>query len=734
MLFDPAASQSSTAGSNSQRLVDLCPRMPSCDFRRLIHLHKSIGDVFKAMEESPVGGMLRGVGGLNMADSIRRAQEELANAEAEVSAKQGGLDKVSFFNSGSGATAVPAYIRMKNVIRATQNFLQQILDDEVSQTDLDSCFESIGNGKMQKLLLPFLRKIQRHTSEVIALEGSESAETAPRSLVFSPEEHSEMDSFDRMLTRFMNELNSDRNSIASGGTSGAASAGIFFSSGAGAVSPAAGRTPLGVSPPATDWSRFDDVEAGIVGSPPLPRHEPAFPPVDIPTTSRPPPPVPSRSSGLNLDAVFLQLLNTNTLPTSMELLELAAEARTVFSNEPKVVYVAAPCVVVGDVHGQLRDLRKAFSLGGPLGMVRYLFLGDYVDRGPWSTHCAALLLAAKLKFPDRVFLIRGNHETREINGTYGFLGELKNKFPQYNVEGGHTMGGIFCTEGNTLWDAFNEVFDKLPLAAVVDNSIFCVHGGLSRSVQYIEDILSVNESDDIENVIGDLTWSDPGNNRQFQLSPRGNGLRFGSDVTKAFVRRNNLKFICRAHQCVMGGYQWTHEGRLVTLFSASHYVGGKNMAAIMKVRRSVHSSPEELPHDDTGLKASHADATDSHSPLALNVVNSAASKSAFSMDLSAASYFSHSNDADNQACPEGNVSPRDCNSIHLVDSATRGFKTDHELDMEYCTKKELGELPEEPFDVLEFCVFDVDEDDRDDGADMMQATPRPDSLPNNFFS
>eukprot|EP00658_Telonema_sp_P-2_P077778 TRINITY_DN7122_c0_g1_i2.p1 TRINITY_DN7122_c0_g1~~TRINITY_DN7122_c0_g1_i2.p1 ORF type:complete len:178 (+),score=24.19 TRINITY_DN7122_c0_g1_i2:295-828(+) len=172
----------------------------------------------------------------------------------------------------------------------------------------------------------------------------------------------------------------------------------------------------------------------------------------------------------------------------MELLEIAAEARTVFSNEPNVVYVSAPCVIVGDVHGQLRDLRKAFSLGGPLGQERYVFLGDYVDRGAWSTHCAALLLAAKLKFPDRVFMIRGNHESREINGTYGFLGELKSKFPQYNVEGGHNMGGIFCTEGNTLWDAFNEVFDQMPLAAVVDNSIFCVHGGLSRSVQYIEDL------------------------------------------------------------------------------------------------------------------------------------------------------------------------------------------------------------------------------------------------------
>ena len=130
----------------------------------------------------------------------------------------------------------------------------------------------------------------------------------------------------------------------------------------------------------------------------------------------------------------------------------------------------APIKICGDVHGQFADLIKLFEYGGYPGDTNYLFLGDYIDRGKQSIECICLLLAYKIKHPENFFLLRGNHECSSINRIYGFYDECRRR---YNVR---------------LWKAFTDLFNFLPVAALIDDRIFCMHGGLSPSVKALDDI------------------------------------------------------------------------------------------------------------------------------------------------------------------------------------------------------------------------------------------------------
>ncbi len=159
-----------------------------------------------------------------------------------------------------------------------------------------------------------------------------------------------------------------------------------------------------------------------------------------------------------------------------DLLELSAQVAKVFETEARSLRLASPVYVFGDLHGNVSDLRffaeKIWKLGISLTAGRFLFLGDYVDRGLFSLECVAYLFALKLLHPHKVFLLRGNHETRAVNGLeefYGagcFLSQCKNRFGS--------------EEGWVVWNQINTAFDRLPLAAVIDDDIFCVHGGIPR--------------------------------------------------------------------------------------------------------------------------------------------------------------------------------------------------------------------------------------------------------------
>lgn len=255
--------------------------------------------------------------------------------------------------------------------------------------------------------------------------------------------------------------------------------------------------------------------------------------------------------------------------TEQEVKNLCKLAIEVFAKEPNVINVNGPVTVCGDIHGQFYDLIELFKVGGLPPFTNYLFMGDYVDRGYHSVETLSLLLCLKLKHPDRIFLLRGNHESRQITQVYGFYDECMRKYSTVNV-----------------WKNFTDLFDFLPISAIINNDTFCCHGGLSPAFETIDQLNKIDRKIEVphEGAMCDLLWSDPDENKGWGLSPRGAGYTFGPDVTSQFTDKNNLKMICRAHQVVMDGYSWNHDKHCVTIFSAPNYCYRcGNLATLMQM-------------------------------------------------------------------------------------------------------------------------------------------------------
>ncbi|KAH8370176.1 hypothetical protein KR093_002477, partial [Drosophila rubida] len=236
---------------------------------------------------------------------------------------------------------------------------------------------------------------------------------------------------------------------------------------------------------------------------------------------------------------------------------VCADVREVFIAEEMCLSVPAPVCVVGDLHGQYEDLLRILKIKGFPPQQRYLFLGDYVDRGKHSLETLTLLLCYKVKFPTHVYLLRGNHESQSINQIYGFFDECKRRY------------------STKLWKSFVDCYSCMPVAAVVSNRVFCCHGGLSPSLSSIEDINNLKRPTDIpvDGLLCDLLWSDPDRNYGWNKSTRGVSYVFGSDVVERFLFRNDFDLICRAHQVVEDGYEMFAKRQLVTIFSAPNYCG-----------------------------------------------------------------------------------------------------------------------------------------------------------------
>ena len=333
----------------------------------------------------------------------------------------------------------------------------------------------------------------------------------------------------------------------------------------------------------------------------------------------------------------------NLLPAEL-VKNIVLAARDLLMGESLVVQIDAPVVIAGDIHGQYQDLINVFAeeppcggkylsrlqtlkrnyaarkgegqlpdandsttpsstaakeaIGkkrprGPEGQEpskltprKYLFLGDYVDRGDYSVETMVTLLCLKILEPEQVFLLRGNHESATISRTYGFLRECTNKY-------GH--GGGLGGEG--LWKTFVEMFMCLPVIALVNNAIFCVHGGIPRDVDSVQRILAMQDMRPYDTpnhgFLCDLVWSDPeDHDAEYLPNSRRVSYTFNEGALDLFLRRNELQLICRAHQVMEHGYGFFPPPRgsapstrkLVTIFTASNYVNSfANAGAIMLV-------------------------------------------------------------------------------------------------------------------------------------------------------
>ena len=249
--------------------------------------------------------------------------------------------------------------------------------------------------------------------------------------------------------------------------------------------------------------------------------------------------------------------------------------KEILIEECNIQPIAAPVTLCGDIHGQFFDLLELFRIAGPLPQTQYVFMGDLVDRGHHSVETLQLLLCYKLKYPDRITLVRGNHESRQVTQVYGFYDECLRKYGTANV-----------------WRYCTEVFDYFNLAAVVDNSIFCVHGGLSPSITTLDEIRPISRNEEIptQGPYCDLLWSDPDDEvNEWAISKRGAGFLFGSQPAKLFSYINGLELICRAHQLKVEGYSYIFKDKnVLTVWSAPNYCYRcNNIAAVLSVNEDL---------------------------------------------------------------------------------------------------------------------------------------------------
>ncbi|KAJ9154171.1 hypothetical protein P3X46_027534 [Hevea brasiliensis] len=276
-----------------------------------------------------------------------------------------------------------------------------------------------------------------------------------------------------------------------------------------------------------------------------------------------------------LDGVIKRLLEVKGQPgkqvrlSETEIQQLCITSREIFLSQPNLLELDSPITICGDIHGQYSDLLKLFRCGGFPPHTNYLFLGDYVDRGKQSLETICLLLAYKIKYPEKFFLLRGNHECASVNKVYGFYDECKRRF---NVK---------------LWKIFTDCFNCLPVAAIVDERILCMHGGLSPDLHSLDQIVNLQRPSVVPDcgLLCDLLWSDPsGDVKGWGINERGVSYTFGADRVTDFLQKHDLDLICRAHQVVENGYEFFANRRLITLFSAPNYCGEfDNDGAIMTV-------------------------------------------------------------------------------------------------------------------------------------------------------
>ncbi|KAI1130895.1 serine/threonine-protein phosphatase 2B catalytic subunit [Nemania abortiva] len=255
-------------------------------------------------------------------------------------------------------------------------------------------------------------------------------------------------------------------------------------------------------------------------------------------------------------------------------------------QEPNLLEMDAPITVCGDVHGQYYDLMKLFEVGGDPSETRYLFLGDYVDRGYFSIECVLYLWSLKIHYPQTLWLLRGNHECRHLTDYFTFKLECKHKYSE------------------AIYEACMDSFCSLPLAAVMNKQFLCIHGGLSPELHTLDDLRNIDRFREppTQGLMCDILWADPledfgqeKSNEYFMHNHvRGCSYFFSYHAACNFLEKNNLLSIIRAHEAQDAGYRMYRKTRttgfpsVMTIFSAPNYLDVyNNKAAVLKYENNV---------------------------------------------------------------------------------------------------------------------------------------------------
>ncbi|KAK8847554.1 serine/threonine-protein phosphatase 2B catalytic subunit A1 [Kwoniella newhampshirensis] len=272
--------------------------------------------------------------------------------------------------------------------------------------------------------------------------------------------------------------------------------------------------------------------------------------------------------------------------TEEQALYILEKGGEILRSEPNLLEVDAPITVCGDIHGQYYDLMKLFEVGGNPAETRYLFLGDYVDRGYFSIECVLYLWSLKMWYPDTLFLLRGNHECRHLTDYFTFKLECKHKYSE------------------TIYNACMESFCNLPLAAIMNKQFLCIHGGLSPELHTLDDLRSINRFREppTQGLMCDILWADPledfgsekTNETFLHNHVRGCSYFFTYNAACQFLERNNLLSIIRAHEAQDAGYRMYRKTKttgfpsVMTIFSAPNYLDVySNKAAVLKYESNV---------------------------------------------------------------------------------------------------------------------------------------------------
>lgn len=241
-----------------------------------------------------------------------------------------------------------------------------------------------------------------------------------------------------------------------------------------------------------------------------------------------------------------------------ELIKILPKMKNIFDMEEAVITGKLPCMIIGDLHGNKKALDLIIRMWRFFDYPQLLFLGDYVDRGTASVDVLASLFTMKLQDRENIILLRGNHESTEMNRKYGFFEDIG--------------------RDEDLLAELNSIFREMPVASILPKGIFCVHAGIPGACN----IDSIKKENSFE-----YLWNDPWEHPGMGFSPRGIGIHlFGADVLENFLKKNQLKMMIRAHSALMSGYEWYFGKKILSLFSSPEYCGSNNQGAFALLHNS----------------------------------------------------------------------------------------------------------------------------------------------------